>query len=133
MNTTKFNTLLLFVSVMLTGYASSQQEMIQADKFQLSETQESEIIIDDIINPHYNVDPFKALIYPNPSLTGKVKMSWMDDQNVDQVILIRDTWDGIIEISVKNENEIIVDSLEDGKYYVQFFSNQKLLTTSFNA
>lgn len=129
MKTTKFTTALLFVAILFSGYVSGQQ-FIQADKYQLDETNETEIIIDDLTNPHYtNVEPFKALIFPNPSLTGKVKMSWLDNQNVDQVILLRNDWDGMIEISIKDEKEIIVDSLENGIYFVKFFYNQKLLAT----
>ena len=126
MKTTKFTTALLFVAILFSGYVSGQQ-FIQADKYQLDETNETEIIIDDLTNPHYtNVEPFKALIFPNPSLTGNVKMSWLDNQNVDQVILLRNDWDGMIEISIKDEKEIIVDSLENGIYFVKFFYNQKL-------
>lgn len=130
MKTTKFNIALLFVAILISGFAGAQQELFQADKYQLDEANETEIIIDDLVNPHYgNVEPFKALIYPNPSLTGKVKISWLDNQNVDQIILIRNNWDGIIEISIKDEKEIIIDSLEDGKYYVKFFFQKKLLAT----
>ena len=129
MKTTKFTTALLFVAILFSGYVSGQQ-FIQADKYQLDETNETEIIIDDLTNPHYtNVEPFKALIFPNPSLTGKVKMTWLDNQNVDQVILLRNDWDGMIEISIKDEKEIIIDSLENGIYFVKFFYNQKLLAT----
>ena len=129
MKTTKFTTALLFVAILFSGYVSGQQ-FIQADKYQLDETNETEIIIDDLTTPHYtNVEPFKALIFPNPSLTGKVKMTWLDNQNVDQVILLRNDWDGMIEISIKDEKEIIIDSLENGIYFVKFFYNQKLLAT----
>tara|TARA_B110000285_G_C14765881_1_gene441683 strand:- start:63 stop:476 length:414 start_codon:yes stop_codon:yes gene_type:complete len=129
MKTTKFTTALFFVAILFSGYVSGQQ-FIQADKYQLDETNETEIIIDDLTNPHYtNVEPFKALIFPNPSLTGKVKMTWLDNQNVDQVILLRNDWDGMIEISIKDEKEIIIDSLENGIYFVKFFYNQKLLAT----
>ena len=76
MKSTKINLALLFFAILLSGFANSQQAIFQADKYQLDESNETEIIIDDLVNPHDDTaEPFKALIYPNPSFTGKVKMS----------------------------------------------------------
>ncbi len=130
MKTTKFNIALLFFAILLSGFVNSQQELIQADKYQLEESDETEIIIDNWVNPHdENVEPFKAVIYPNPSLTGKVKMSWLDNQNVDQIFLIRDNFDAVMEISIKGDKEVVIDSLEDGHYFVKFYLKQQLLAT----
>ena len=130
MNTTKFNIALLLAAMAFSAYVSGQQHLIQADKYQLDPSDETEIIIDDIVNPiDEAAEPFKALIYPNPSLTGKVKMSWLDNQNVDKILLLPDNFDNVVEIHVKDAKEITIDSLENGHYYVKFYFNQQLLAT----
>ncbi len=130
MKTTKINIALLFVAILLSGMVIGQQEIIQVDKYQLDETNETQIVIDDLVNPyHVNSEPFKALIYPNPSYTGKVKITWMDDQELDQVFFMKLGWDEILEINVQDQHEITVDNLLDGLYYVKFFNKGKLLAT----
>ena len=130
MNTTKFNIALLLIAMAFSAYVSGQQHLIQADKYQLDPSDETEVIIDDIVNPiDEAAEPFKALIYPNPSLTGKVKMSWLDNQNVDKILLLPDNFDNVVEIHVKDAKEITIDSLENGHYYVKFYFNQQLLAT----
>ncbi len=130
MKTTKINIALLFVAILLSGLVIGQQEFIQVDKSQLDETNETEIVIDDLINPnHNNSEQFKALIYPNPSFTGKVKMTWNDDQNVDRILLMRVGWDDVTEISINHQKEITIDGLMEGGYYVKFFYNSELLAT----
>ena len=130
MKTTKINFLLLFIAILITGFANSQQANYQADKYSLDGVDETEIIIDDIVNPNDgSTEPFKAMIYPNPSLTGKVKMSWMDNQNVDYIILVPDNFDNIVEINLKDAKEVTVDNLENGHYYIKFYFKQNLLAT----
>ena len=130
MNTTKFNIALLLIAMAFSAYVSGQQHLIQADKYQLDPSDETEVIIDDIVNPiDESLEPFKALIYPNPSLTGKVKMSWLDNQNVDKIILLPDNFDNFVKIDVKDVKEITIDNLENGYYYVKFYFNQELLAT----
>ncbi len=130
MKTTKINFALLFFAILITGYANSQQANYQADKYSLDEADETEIIIDDIVNPNdESTEPFKAMIYPNPSLTGKVKMSWMDNQNVDYIILVPDNFDNVVEINLKDVKEVTVDNLENGHYYIKFYFQQNLLAT----
>ncbi len=130
MKTTKINFALRFFAILFSGFANSQQAIFQADKYQLDPSNETEIIIDDIVNPiDESAEPFKALIYPNPSLTGKVKMSWMDNQDVDYIILIPDNFDNVVEMNIKDAKEITINNLEDGHYYVKFYFNQQLLAT----
>ena len=130
MKSTKINLALLFFAILLSGFANSQQAIFQADKYQLDESNETEIIIDDLVNPHDDTaEPFKALIYPNPSFAGKVKMSWLDNQNVDKIILLPDNFDNVVEIDVKDVKEITIDNLENGYYFVKFYFNQQLLAT----
>jgi len=130
MKTTKINIALLFVAILLSGLVIGQQEIIQVDKTQLDETNDTEIVIDDLINPfHNNSEQFKALIYPNPSFTGKVKMTWQDDQNVDRILLMRVGWDDVMEINIQDQKEITIDSLMEGDYYVNFFYYSELLAT----
>jgi len=55
-----------------------------ADKYSIDESGETNVIIHDIVNLNdESAEPFKAMIYPNPSLIGKVKIFWMDNQNID--------------------------------------------------
>jgi len=56
------------------------------------------------------------MIYPNPSFMGKVKMSWMDNQNVDYIILVLDNFDNVVEINLKEAKEVTVDNLKNGQY-----------------
>ena len=49
MKTTKINFALLFSLSLISGFANSQQDNYQADKYQLDESDETEIIIDDIV------------------------------------------------------------------------------------
>jgi hypothetical protein len=82
------------------------------------------------VNPNdESTEPFKAMIYPNPSFTGKVKMSWMDNQNVDYIILVPDNFDNVVEINLKDAKEVTVDNLENGHYYIKFYFKQNLLAT----
>lgn len=132
MKTQQIHVALLLIAMAVSAYASGQQELIQADKYQIEETNESEIINDNWFGPsphEENSKPFKALIYPNPSLTGKVKITWHDHWDVDQIIMFRDTFDGVIEIDIPDNKEVTIDSLEVGYYYVKFYSKQKLLGT----
>ena len=56
------------------------------------------------------------MIYPIPSFIGKVKMSWMDNQNVDSIILVLDNFDNVVEINLKVAKEVKVDNLKNGQY-----------------
>ena len=60
---------------------------------------------------------------------GKVKMSWMDNQNVDSIILVLDNFDNVVEINLKDVKEVTVDNLENGHYYIKFYFQQNLLAT----
>ena len=132
MKTQQIHVALLLIAMAISAYARGQQEFIQADKYQIEETNESEFINDNWFGPSphdENSKPFKALIYPNPSLTGKVKITWHDHWDVDQIIMFKDTFDGIIQIDIPDDKGVTIDSLENGKYYVHFYSKQKLLAT----
>ena len=52
MKTTKINLALLFFAILLSGFVNSQQNIFQADKYQLDPSNETEIIIDDIVHPN---------------------------------------------------------------------------------
>ena len=130
MKTTKINFALLFFAILISGFANSQQAIYQADKYSIDESDETEVIIDDIVNPNdESSEQFKAMIYPNPSFTGKVKMSWMDNQNVDYIILVPDNFDNVVEINLKDAKEVTVDNLENGHYYIKFYFKQNHLAT----
>ena len=89
---TRINFATLFLVILITGFANNQQSILyQVDKYSIGESGETDVIIHDIVNPNdESAEPFKAMIYPNPSLMGKVKIFWMDNQNIDQIILVLD-------------------------------------------
>jgi len=69
------------------------------------------------VNPNVeSTEPFIVMIYPNPSFIGKVKMSWMDNQNVGSIILVLDNFDNVVEINLKVAKEVTVDNLKNGQY-----------------
>lgn len=132
MKTQQIHVALLLIAMAVSAYVSGQQEFIQADKYQIEEINESEFINDNWFGPSLHDEiskPFKARIYPNPSLTGKVKIMWQDHWDVDQIIMFRDAFDEVIEIDILDDKGATIDSLENGKYFVQFYSKQKLLAT----
>ncbi|MDC3308646.1 hypothetical protein OAV26_00305 [Crocinitomicaceae bacterium] len=76
-----------------------------------------------------NFNAFNALkvkIYPNPSTTGNVKMEWANEQQIDQIIILSQGEDNKLNFYVKKQNELTVDGLENGKYFVRFYSQNKL-------
>jgi len=56
-------------------------------------------------------------------------MSWMDNQNVDYIILVPDNFDNVVEINLKDVKEVTIDNLENGYYYIKFYFQQNLLAT----
>jgi len=83
---------------------------------------------DDMSNhSHHSLNALEVKIYPNPSTTGKIKMEWLDGQNVDQIVIIAQGQDNMLNFFVKKQSELTVDGLESGKYFIRFFSNKKLL------
>ena len=81
---------------------------------------------DDMLNhSHHSLNAFEVKIYPNPSPTGKIKMEWADGQNVDQITIL--SQDNKLNFVVKNQSELTVDGLENGKYFIRFYSKKKLL------
>ena len=96
-----------------------------AKKDKLDSNQEQK---DDMSNhSHHSLNALKVKIYPNPSTTGKIKMAWLDGQNVDQIVIIAQGQDNMMNFFVKKQSELTVDGLENGKYFIRFFSNKKLL------
>ena len=86
---------------------------------------------DDIINntgkAHLQLTTFKVKIYPNPSTTGKIKIDWSDEQKIDQIIILAQGQDNTLKFFVKQQSELTVDGLENGKYFIRFYNNNKLL------
>ena len=72
------------------------------------------------------LNALKVKIYPNPSTTGNVKMEWANEQQIDQIIILSQGEDNKLNFYVKKQNELTLDNLENGKYFVRFYSQNKL-------
>ena len=72
------------------------------------------------------LNALKVKIYPNPSTSGNVKMEWANEQQIDQIIILSQGEDNKLNFYVKKQNELTVDNLENGKYFVRFYSQNKL-------
>jgi hypothetical protein len=83
---------------------------------------------DDMSNhSQFSLNTLDVKIYPNPSTTGKIKMEWLDGQNIDQIVIVAQGQDNMLNFFVKKQSELTVDDLENGKYFIRFYSNKKLL------
>jgi hypothetical protein len=114
-----------YVNQTVVGIEEIKVKLLKKDELDFNEEQK-----DDALNgldvSHNALNALKVKIYPNPSLTGKVKMMWSDAQQIDQIIILSQVQDQTLSFYVKNQNELTVDGLENGKYFVQFYSQQKL-------
>ena len=81
----------------------------------------------DLFNPNFSLNSFVVKIYPNPSLTGKIKMVWKDGQLVDQISIQEKSQGNPRDYFVKQQNELTVDGLENGKYFVKFYYQNKVI------
>ena len=81
----------------------------------------------DFLNPHFSLNALQVKIFPNPSLTGKIKMDWKDDQPVDQISIHQADQDKVLNFFVKKQSELTVDGLENGKYFVRFYFQNKVI------
>ena len=72
------------------------------------------------------LNALKVKIYPNPSTTGNIKMEWANEYQIDQIIILSQGEDSKLNFYVKKQNELTVDGLENGKYFVRFYSQNKL-------
>ena len=83
---------------------------------------------DDMSNhSQFSLNTLDVKIYPNPSTTGKIKMEWLDGQNIDQIVIVAQGQDNMLNFFVKKQSELTVDGLENGKYFIRFYNNNKLL------
>ena len=105
----------------VVGVQQVKVKLAKKDKLDFNQEQK-----DDMSNhSHHSLNAFEVKIYPNPSPTGKIKMEWLDGQNVDQIIIL--SQDNKLNFVVKNQSELTVDGLENGKYFIRFYSKKKLL------
>lgn len=118
MKTKHIHIALLLGALAFSAYATGQQELIQEDKYELVDP--SNIA---------QTEPFKALIFPNPSYTGTVKISWNEEHDVDRITVSNILFDELVHINIKDENEIKLYSLQEGFYFVKFYSQNELLKT----
>ena len=54
-------------------------------------------------------------------------MDWSDEQKIDQIIIMAQGQDNTLKFFVKQQSELTVDGLENGKYFIRFYNNNKLL------
>ena len=115
-------------------YENQKVVGVQQVKVKLTKKDELEFLQeqkDDVINntgkSHLQLTTLKVKIYPNPSTTGKIKMDWSDEQKIDQIIILAQGQDNTLKFFVKQQSDLTVDGLENGKYFIRFYNNNKLL------
>jgi hypothetical protein len=106
----------------VVGIEEVKVKLAKDDKLDFNQEQK-----DEIINSHPQLNALKVKIYPNPSTTGKIKMDWLDGQNIDQIVILAQGQDNALNFFVKKQSELTVGGLENGKYFIRFYSNKKLL------
>ena len=124
MKTTKFNIALLMGAMAFSAYVSGQHNLSNG-KFQINQIDQVESTEDLITNSSLN--GFKVKIYQNPSNTGNVIMAWKGDAKIDQIRVLEKYNEKELNFYVKDQNNLELNNLENGTYYVWFYENQKVV------
>jgi|TARA_B110000305_G_scaffold19473_3_gene17994 hypothetical protein len=110
----------LLMTGQLFGQSIQSQENVNFDDLKTSS-------FSDVVNPGSQGD-FKAVIFPNPTLTGKVKITWPDWADVTLIQLIHSESGWVKDIDIAEEQKgIAVHDLNEGVYIVRFFRKNELL------
>jgi hypothetical protein len=116
---------IFFISAIFLGSNQLFGQSIQADQ-KLSIGQEETTFFDDVLNPVTN-PTFKAIIYPNPTFLGKVKMTWPDWAEVTTIVMSLIGSDDTKVLHVENLNAVSASELQDGIYVIHFLNQNKVL------
>ena len=110
----------------VVGVQQVKVKLAKKDKLDFSQEQKDDMI-DNTDHSQFSLNALDVKIYPNPSTTGKIKMEWLDGQNIDQIVIVAQGQDNMLNFFVKKQSELTVDGLENGKYFIRFYNNNKIL------
>ena len=104
--------------ILISGSVMSQDNTIQKQPFGLEST-----VSGNLLNPSVS-EAFKANIYPNPTLIGKVKMNWPDWAEVTEIQMVLASTN---EMKIINVEEVAASNLQEGVYIVRFIHKNVVL------
>jgi hypothetical protein len=108
--------------ILISGHAMSQDNTLQKHPFGVEST-----VSGNLLNPS-GQEVFKANIFPNPTLIGKVKMEWPDWAEVTEIQMVLASTNEIKVIEVEEGQKIITASnLQEGIYIVRFIRKNEVL------
>ena len=108
--------------ILISGQAMSQDNALQKQPFGVEST-----VSGNLLNPSVS-EVFRANIYPNPTLIGKVKMNWPDWAEVTEINMILASTNEIKVINVEEgQTHVTASNLQEGVYIVRFMHKNQIL------
>ena len=108
--------------ILISGQAMSQDNALQKQPFGVEST-----VSGNLLNPPVS-EAFRANIYPNPTLIGKVKMNWPDWAEVTEIHMILASTNEIKVINVEEgQTHVTASNLQEGVYIVRFVRKNQIL------
>ena len=108
--------------ILISGQAMSQDNALQKQPFGVEST-----VSGNLLNPPVS-EAFRANIYPNPTLIGKVKMNWPDWAEVTEIHMILASTNEIKVINVEEgQTHVTASNLQEGVYIVRFMRKNQIL------
>lgn len=108
--------------ILISGQAMSQDNAMQKQPFGVEST-----VSGNLLNPPVS-EVFRANIYPNPTLIGKVKMNWPDWAEVTEIYMILASTNEIKVINVEEgQTHVTASNLQEGVYIVRFMRKNQIL------
>lgn len=108
--------------ILISGSLMSQDNAIQKQPFGLEST-----VSGNLLNPPVS-EVFRANIYPNPTLIGKVKMNWPDWAEVTEIYMILASTNEIKVINVEEgQTHVTASNLQEGVYIIRFMRKNQIL------
>jgi hypothetical protein len=122
MKTTKFNIALLLGAMAFSAYASGQHNLSNG-KFPINQIDQNEITDNTVYNASLN--SFKVKIFQNSSNTGNIVMAWKGSAKINQIRVLTSDNEKELNFYVKGQNNLELNNLENGTYYIWFYENKK--------
>ena len=108
--------------ILISDQAMSQDNALQKQPFGVEST-----VSGNLLNPPVS-EAFRANIYPNPTLIGKVKMNWPDWAEVTEIHMILASTNEIKVINVEEgQTHVTASNLQEGVYIVRFMRKNQIL------
>ena len=108
--------------ILISGSVMSQDNAVQKQPFGLEST-----VSGNLLNPSVS-ELFRANIYPNPTLIGKVKMNWPDWAEVTEIQMVLASTNEMKIINVEEgQTHVTASNLQEGVYIVRFMRKNQVL------